>query len=607
MKFNRFLPFATPSQLLVCETDGFSLRAAVLRRSDQDMELLYQAKTEQVDMAEGLGDVLTALKNQGWQGGGSAILLSPAVFSTLVELPVNPRKPRPLLQMLELARWEAEPLLLQHVTRWSVGHLLVGQGYMTEEQARAVMDLQQGKSRAGGGLALAEQFSLRRFGDLAVELGYIKRSQLNACLTGQEWLKAADEAIEVGWAAQSAVEDIPGTFNWLISCVHQSLLQRWSDAFARQGLKLRTMYPLTGCSAALLPRTETQAVLLETQPGLGFSTRIAGSGFTALRHYLNLHKAPLDICLESYHALHAPPREPVWLASWPQAPELAANLEHMLELELHPLTHAVVGDKVSPGMAGAAYHALGLGEDERCVGVRLGGPLPALRDRLEVRAAALVLVLLVLLGVAELSLWARRSSVDSYKQQVDASWQSIDEAIKRITARTAEIGQIKDKIKSLRTEQSRLENLARFYDEDIPERMDLVKGVLGMLQTLVDNEVVIERLDEPDKSALKPAASPGANSTLPPNPINDKRIEAENLVLEAWALSDSAAQTFIKRVGDAAARWDLHVREPKVTFGKGPLSSNGFSISLRLVKLAEPDGKIIRLSNPNPHETTPFE
>ena len=78
-------------------------------------------------------------------------------------------------------------------------------------------------------------------------------------------------------------------------------------------------------------------------------------------------------------------------------------------------------------------------------------------------------------------------------------------------------------------------------------------------------------------------------------------------MLEAWALSDSAAQMFIKRVGDAAARWDLQVREPKVTFGKGPLSSSGFSISLRLVKSAEPDGKIIRLSNPNPHETTPFE
>lgn len=76
---------------MVCETDGFSLRAAVLRRADHDLNVLYRAQTEQVDMAEGLGDVLAALKNQGWQGGGAAILLSPAVFSTLVELPVNPK------------------------------------------------------------------------------------------------------------------------------------------------------------------------------------------------------------------------------------------------------------------------------------------------------------------------------------------------------------------------------------------------------------------------------------------------------------------------------------------------------------------------------------
>ncbi len=605
MKFNRFLPFATPSQLLVCETDGFSLRAAVLHRADQDMEVLYQARTEQVDMAEGLGDVLAALKNQGWQGGGPAILLSPAVLSTLVELPVNPKKPRPLPQMLELVRWEAEPLLLQHVTRWSVGHLLVGQGYMTEEQARAVMDLQQGKPAANGGLAMAEQFSLRRFGDLAVELGYIKRSQLNACLTGQEWLKSADEAIEVGWAAQSPVEDIPGTYNWLVSCVHQSLLQRWTEAFARQGLKLLAMYPLTGCSAALIPSPDSNAVIVETLPGLGFSSRLTPGGYTALRHYLNPNKAPLDIALESYHALHAPPREPVWLAGWPPAPELAAELAHMLELELHPLSHAAVGDNVSPGMAGAAYHALGLAAGERCAGVRVGGPLPPLRDRLEVRAAALVLALLLLVGVSELSLWVRQSSVDSYKQQVDASWQSIDEAIKRINAKTAEIGQIKDKIKSLRGEQSRLENLARFYDQDIPERMYLVKGVLGMLQTVVDDEVVIEKLDEPDKSAVKPAAA--ANPAQPAGPMDAKRIEAEHFELEAWALSDSAAQTFVKRVGDAAANWDLQVTEAKVAFGKGPLNSNGFTIKLRLVKLAEPDGKIIRISNPRSYETPSFE
>ncbi|MCQ8103310.1 hypothetical protein NP590_04255 [Methylomonas sp. SURF-2] len=605
MKFKRLLPFAKPSELLVCETDGFSLRAAVLRRVDDEMELLCQASTEQVDMAEGLADVIASLKAEGWQGGGSAVLLSPAVLSTLLELPVNPKKPRPLPQMLELVRWEAEPLLLQHITRWSVGHLLVGQGYMSEDQARSVMDMQQGKLNANGKLAMAEQFSLRRFGDLAVELGYIKRSQLNACLTGQEWLKSDDEAIECGWLAQGPVEDIPGTFNWLISCVHQSLLQRWAAAFARHGVKLRAMYPLTGCAAALLADGERNAVILESQPGVGFSSRLADGHATLVRHYLNPHKAALDICLESYHALHAPPREPVWLACWPPMPDLAETLGQMLELEVHGFKHPLSGAIVSPGMAGAALQTLGLSAAPRVGGVRVGGPLPPLRDRLEVRAAALLMVLLLAAGISELSLWLRLGSVQRDKAQIDAGWQSIDTAVKRINAQIAAIDERKQKIKALRGERQRVEALTRFYDEEIPERMGLVKGVLGMLQTVVDDEVIIQRLDEPGKHIPKPASA----TPLPPPPArpDDNAFEVENIVLEAWAMSETAAQTFVQRVNNTARGWDLQLRDPKVAFDKGPMNANGFSISLRLVKLAGPDGKIIRQSDTERHETTSFE
>jgi hypothetical protein len=603
MKLKHLLPFAKPSQLLVCETDGFSLRAAVLRRVDDEMELVCQARTEQVDMAEGLADVIAVLKAEGWEGGGSAILLSPAVFSTLVELPANPKKPRPLPQMLELVRWEAEPLLLQHMTRWSVGHLLVGQGYMTEDQAQAVMDMQQGKTNASSTLAIAEQFSLRRFGDLAVELGYIKRSQLNACLTGQEWLKADDEIIECGWTAQGPVEDIPGTFNWLIGCVHQSLLQRWAAAFAKYGVKLRAMYPLTGCAPALLPDGERNAVILETQTGLGFSSRLIDGRSSLIQHYQNLHMSELDICLESYHALHAPPRDPVWLACWPPAADLPDEFAQMLELEVRQLSHPLVGAIVSPGMAGAASQTLGLADEQCCVGVRVGGPLPPVRDRLEVRAAALLLLLLALAGISELSLWLRYSSMERYKARVDASWQSIDAAAQRINAQIAAIEERKQKIKALRAEQKRIEALTRFYDEEIPERMGLVKGVLGMLQTVVDDEVVIERLDERGKHIPKPVP----NAPAAPAKPDDKTVEAANLVLEAWALNETAAQTFVQRVSNIVRGWNLQVRDPKVAFGKGPLSANGFNVSMRLVKLAGPDGKIIRQSETEQHETALFK
>lgn len=607
MNLRKLFTLGKPAEILVCETDGFSLRAAVLRRVDDEMELLCQAKTEQVDMAEGLADVIASLKAEGWQGGGSAILLSPAVFSTLVELPVNPKKPRPLPQMLELVRWEVEPLLLQHMTRWSVGHLLVGQGYMSEEQAQTVMDMQQGKPNAHSKLAMAEQFSLRRFGDLAVELGYIKRSQLNACLTGQEWLKSDDEAIECGWLAQGPVDDIPGTYNWLISCVHQSLLQRWAAACARHGVKLRAMYPMTGCALALLPDEVRNAVVLETQPGLGFAARLTDGRNTQLQHYLNPQKTALDICLESYHALHASPREPVWLACWPPTQAMPDRLSELLDMEVHPLSHPLASETISPGMIGAAGETLGLADTERCVGVRVGGPLPPVRDRLEVRAGALLALLLALASIAELTLWLRLSSVQSDKAQIDASWQSIDTAVKRINAQIAAIDERKQKIKSLRAEQQRIEAVTRFYDEEIPERMGLVKGVLGMLQTVVNDEVIVERLDEPGKQVPKPnAGSPPLPANAPPHAA-DNWVEVENIVLEAWALSETAAQTFIQRVTHTVAVWDLHTRDAKVAFGKGPLSANGFSVSMRLMKLAGPDGKIIRLSERKQYETTPFE
>jgi hypothetical protein len=74
MRFKRFLPLGKPSQLLICETDGFSLRGAVLARSGSRIVLLHQAKTEQVDMAEAVADVVGALKADGWKGDDPAPL-----------------------------------------------------------------------------------------------------------------------------------------------------------------------------------------------------------------------------------------------------------------------------------------------------------------------------------------------------------------------------------------------------------------------------------------------------------------------------------------------------------------------------------------------------
>ncbi|WP_152555614.1 hypothetical protein [Methylomarinum vadi] len=584
MKFEGLFPFFKTSELLVCETDGFSLRGAVVKRSGTSVEVLHRAAIAQVDMADAVTDLVETLQAKGWRGGGSAVLLSHAVLSTLVELPVNPKKPRPLPQMKALVQGDVEALWLQHSMRWSLGRLLVSRGYMTEEQVEVVMDLQQGKPNPAGGLEMLDKFSFRRFGELAEELGFVKRSQLNACLTGQEWLKVDDEQIECNWVPQGAVEEIPGTFNWLTSCVGQSLLQRWVEVFARQGVKLKAMYPLTGCAASLLPQRPLSEVLLESHHGLVKAVRLWEGRIIDWQAYWHVNKSAMELCLESYHALHVAPNETLWLASWDEnAEDLAEELRRMLEVEVKLLHDPALDGSLTPGMLGAARHALGVGEPGRCIEVRVGGPLPPPAQRLEVRAVALAGVLLLGLVAAEASLQLRHSEAQSYKDEMDSRWQSISAAKKRIDAQIQAIEQRKQALREQQLEQRRLQAMLGFYERDIPERAALVKGILGMLQNSVGDEVIMIGLREGEAKA---PAMP-----FPPNSpaAKDDRVEVESFMLESWAVSEAAAQTFIQTIQKAAAPWNLDVRDSRVFSGKGPLKLDGFSMTMRLVKLRPVD------------------
>ena len=81
------LNFGKAKTLLVCETDGFLLRGAVLTRTGNELTVLHHAESQQADMADAVADVINTVKAAGWEGG-DAVLLSPTVLSTLIELPV---------------------------------------------------------------------------------------------------------------------------------------------------------------------------------------------------------------------------------------------------------------------------------------------------------------------------------------------------------------------------------------------------------------------------------------------------------------------------------------------------------------------------------------
>jgi hypothetical protein len=234
-------------------------------------------------------------------------------------------------------------------------------------------------------------------------------------------------------------------------------------------------------------------------------------------------------------------------------------------------------------MVGAARHAFGIAGDERCVGVRDGGPLPPLPQRIEVRGAALAMVLLLSIGVSEVSLMIRKNSVETHKQDVDARWNVVDEATKRINAQIQEIGKRKQALAQKKADLARLEAMLDFYSNAAPQRTALVQGVLGVLQTAVTDEVIVVAIDETSKSGNTVPAP------ISPSEAQDKRVEVESFHLDAWAISESAAQTFIQKMKEAIAPWQLEVRDAHVTSRPGPLNLDGFAVSMRLVKLVQAD------------------
>ncbi len=575
---NTSLNFGKAKSLLVCETDGFIMRGAVFTRAGKDVHVIHKAQSQQANIADAVAELIKSLKSDGWQGG-DAVLLSPTVLSTLVELPINPKKPRPLAQMQELVKWEVEPLLMQHTTQWSVGHLLVGRGYMTEQQAEAVMDLQQAKPNPAGGLELSDKFALRRFGELAEELGYIRSSQLKACLAGQEWLKSDDEDIECGWVAQGEVADVPGTYNWLVSCTNKSLLQRWTKAFSSQGVILQAMYPLAGCSVALLTDDVSSAVIMESHADLSLVQHILDGHIAGQYLYVNPAKQPIEACLESYHTLNPPATVPVYLANWQHNdPDLTDELNSTLAIKLSSLNNQPISESISPGMLGAGLHALALAGLKHCTNVRIGGPLPALWQRVEVRATALFLALFLTIAGAELSLLVRDHLIQSHKTEVDAKWKVIDTATSRIKADIKQVEQRKALLKEQQQQHLRAEARLAFFGEDVPERVALVQALLGLLQSAVTEDVIITNVDEL-----------GRRVTVMPTltvATTDSRVEVENFNVAAWALSEKSAQSFIQNMKEAVAPWGLEIRDSSVFSRLGPMNiQGGFAVSMRIVKL----------------------
>ncbi|MCV6611682.1 MAG: hypothetical protein OIF55_12985 [Amphritea sp.] len=266
-RLNVSLSLGKSYSLLVFQTGSFGLRCALARKGKTGVQFGAVVESSRVDFTQAIADVLSQLKPYQRILPRKAILLTPSVISAVVDLPVSPLRPRSDEEMQELIRWELEGAVSQQNKQWLIGAMLVERGYLTQSQRdELVTELKLRQSQAsesgvGGGLI--------RFGELAIELGYIEREQLDECFALQAKLVSLDDELVYGWQAEeqaadqrlsdeallSKEEDSNSSHPWLVCGMSKTIRRRWLGAFALNSVRVEAFYPALGSSFAVLANT----------------------------------------------------------------------------------------------------------------------------------------------------------------------------------------------------------------------------------------------------------------------------------------------------------------------------------------------------------------
>ncbi|WP_415882139.1 hypothetical protein ACMXYX_13315 [Neptuniibacter sp. QD72_48] len=269
--------------LLAFQAGSFGLRGVLVCDARHGALLGPAAESNNVDFTRAIAEVVDQLKLHHKRLPKQAILVTPSVISSIVELPVSPLRPRSEDEMRELIRWELEGTLTQQNKHWLIGSMLVERGYLTASQRDELVEELQIRQSQGG------QEGLLRFGDLAVQLNYITHEQLEECFVLQGKLIAVDDDLAYGWQAEepqltqglsdeallSKDDDGDSAHKWLVSGMSKSVRRRWVGAFNLNGIKLQAFYPAVGSSFAMLAQrcSDPQQALLEIhQEQLAFIT-----------------------------------------------------------------------------------------------------------------------------------------------------------------------------------------------------------------------------------------------------------------------------------------------------------------------------------------------
>ncbi|MDR1461731.1 MAG: hypothetical protein LBI68_01125 [Azoarcus sp.] len=220
--------------LLLLVWDVSRLSATVAWRRGRTWQFSEEASSRLADFAPALDEALDRLKAIGIRPPRSCYLAARFIVPARVDLPIDPEKPRPFLQMRELARAEMEPAVSEAGALWTIGAVLAARGLIAQEdRERIALELALRREQSNAPMY---------FGQVACDLGLIGKEDLQAALHLQEKLQTLESTLACGWAGYRGEPGEPPV--WLASASGLALWSRFETACKRRGLKLLGGLPL---------------------------------------------------------------------------------------------------------------------------------------------------------------------------------------------------------------------------------------------------------------------------------------------------------------------------------------------------------------------------
>jgi hypothetical protein len=561
------IPFLNSvNDVMVCQADAVGMHAAIFHRNKDIFTITLEAHADASDLTSAVSELVQQLRKQGW-AGKHALLLSPAVVQSLIELPIPPKNKLSPQQIAESVRWELEPYLTQQLRQLSIGQILLQNKFIQPEQIEEILAQQEVANTSK-----SREVLYKRFGEIALELGYVTKLQLDKYLLKQAWFMTKGDDIQCGWSPQSqqANQDT-NLYSWLAVGMNKNLLRIWQAAFSSQGVKLNYCYPITGNAFSLIKQgkqvgkaqqdTKLDDLVFEVHETCVTEMHLQNGQLKNLQQLAVTSDQVLSKLSDFYHQLGLESVNSVSLIdafskSEHEVTQLAADLQNVLSQPVE--TQGRVGHNAHLSYKAAAMHFMQQKVRLPIAAVPVGEPLPPLMQRPLIRSILASLVILVLLGLAEASLQVRQYLIESEKEQVDKDLAKINAAIARVQTKIDEVKKLKESIKDKQEEIKELNSSIELISIDLPKRNQTLTQFLNELSRTISDDVVIDKIAEDTVFGFS---------------------------VYAWSINEKSAQEFVKSLQIAIHPLGYQLKDITVTEQTGRLGLLGYAVNFSATTL----------------------